>query len=758
MHQLSQFCAAFAMVWSSPFLTLGQPAAPLDKVRISSDNFEVSKSCVIEPGTYRIPDADGNGVLHITADDITVEFAPGAVLDGSSPDSQPDEFAGIGIRLNGHTGVTLRNARVRGYRVGAYLSDADRLVVEDADFSGNFRQRLKSTPEAEDGSDWLFGHENEKNEWMTNYGAALYVEESDSVTLRRIRVRDGQNGICIDTVNDSQIYDNDCSFLSGWGLAMWRSSRNVISRNAFDFCVRGYSHGVYNRGQDSAGIFCFEQNNDNLFAENSATHGGDCFFGFAGVAALASGERRGNNNNLLINNDFSYAPAHGIEMTFSFGNRFIGNRLLGNAICGVWGGYSQETVIALNTFESNGDMAYGAERGGVNIEHGYANRIEWNSFRNNKCGIHLWWDNDSDLLKQPWCVANEKGSADNVVTNNTFQGDALGLQVRQTRDTTFALNRMDSVAKETDVDSGSNLVTDVVLPAVVFTAPAYDAVGLSRPVGARKALIGRENIIMTEWGPWDHQRPLIVARGRNGSEHRYELLGADMLPQSGEHVRLAPGESLLPDSPLDGVRFTTEAGSMSAVSLTLSADASPARRFVIRAPEQHGIYPYSFRAVAGNLDQVISGTLIHTAWKVTFFPWSTDPREDEAAWREQASGPKAVTCMATQLNFPFASGGPSDLAALPDLAVAALPKDHFGTIASTSLIIPKGRWRLTVTSDDGVRVSVNGTMVIDNWTWHAPTRDSGEFEQPATAMATIELSHFELDGYSTLQLDLTPAQ
>ena len=37
---------------------------------------------------------------------------------------------------------------------------------------------------------------------------------------------------------------------------MWRSSATSFHRNAFDFCVRGYSHGVYNRGQDSAGILC----------------------------------------------------------------------------------------------------------------------------------------------------------------------------------------------------------------------------------------------------------------------------------------------------------------------------------------------------------------------------------------------------------------------------------------------------------------------------------------------------------------------
>jgi len=40
--------------------------------------------------------------------------------------------------------------------------------------------------------------------------------------------------------------------------------------------------------------------------------------------------------NLLVGNDFSYAPAHGIEMTFSFGNVFYHNRLVENAICGIW--------------------------------------------------------------------------------------------------------------------------------------------------------------------------------------------------------------------------------------------------------------------------------------------------------------------------------------------------------------------------------------------------------------------------------------
>src|SRR4029079_888640 len=132
-----------------------------------------------------------------------------------------------------------------------------------------------------------------------------------------------------DAVNDSKVYDCDCSFLSGWGLALWRGNRNMITRNSFDFCVRVSSHGVYNRGQDSAGILMFEQCSKNVIAENSVTHGGDGIFGFAGKEALGEkpppfrlfdSTRLGCNDNLFVRNDLSYAPAHGLEMTFSFGN------------------------------------------------------------------------------------------------------------------------------------------------------------------------------------------------------------------------------------------------------------------------------------------------------------------------------------------------------------------------------------------------------------------------------------------------------
>ena len=79
-------------------------------------------------------------------------------------------------------------------------------------------------------------------------------------------------------------------------------------------------------------------------------------------------------------------------------------------------------------------------------------------------------------------------------------------------------------------------------------------------------------------------------------------------------------------------------------------------------------------------------------------------------------------------------------------------------IARTTLPLPAGSWRFSTLSDDGVRVTVNGHPVIENWAWHGPTHDAGVYEQAAAGEVAIEVEHFEIDGYATLSLQVEPAR
>lgn len=711
------------------------------ELRVTSDDVSVSRSCriVIPPG-MAIEDRNNDGVIHVVASHIEIEFAEGSVLRGSPRDRRPDEYAGYGIRIEGQTHVVVRGARISGFWAALWATGADGLTLEGIDASDNRRAYLRSTPLAEDSSDWLYPHDNDDNEWLSRYGAAIYLEDANHVAVRRCTVRHGQNALCLDRVDDSEVYDNDFSFNSGWGIAMWRCSRNVISRNACDFCVRGYSHGVYNRGQDSAGILLFEQNNENTIAENSATHSGDGFFGFAGREALGQTgshppawyERRGNSRNLLVGNDFSYAPAHGIEMTFSFGNVFYGNRLVENAICGIWGGYSQDTLIARNDIEGNGQMAYGLERGGVNIEHGKANRIVENTFTNNQCGVHLWWSDPGDLASTPWARVNGTQSTDNRIARNTFTGDALAYHFRGSSQVTLGRDVFADVKEQMRKDETVTIQDVFDAEVGPVTEPEYPVRGVTRPVGGRRHLYGRHNIIMTSWGAWDHESPLIRVVRDDGDSIRYSL---HKVPHSAGIVVEGPGvkgDVSWPDDPAQPGTYTVSA-------------------------TKPGVHPYQMRVTADTFEQQLHGTLISAVWDVTFFKWTddTDPRKDVIAWRKLAQTERAVCAKVGRLTFNYAWGGPGEQGLSEAVAAAQLGGDYFGMIATTCIPLTAGVWEFATLSDDGVRVTVDGRTIIDNWTWHGPTRDTGTFDLSEDKIVEMVVEHFEIDGYAALELSIS---
>ena len=553
-------------------------------VIVDRDNIEITSSCRLNVTASPIIDADGNGVVHIKGDRIRVTFE-GEPLRGAQPGQEPDSFTGTGVTISGRQ-LTVSGARISGYKTAIHARRANHMVIEDCDVSDNFRQRLGSTPWQEDPADWLKPHENDENQWLHKYGAGVYLELCSKATVRRVRARETQNGIVLDQSDNSRIYDNDCSFGSGWGIALWRAKGNVISRNACDFRVRGYSHGVYNRGQDSAGILLFEQSRENLITQNSATHCGDGLFGFAGREALGQTEepfvedwyfRRGCNNNVIAGNDFSWAAAHGAEITFSFDNQIIRNRFVGNAICGFWGGYSQRTTIAGNHFESNGDMPYGKERGGINIEHGHTNQFQQNTFLKNACGIHLWWDRDEPIMALRWANANSTASEGNTILNNTFEGDTIAIELQQVGLTTMISNEMIDVGVEVEADEVSlaslKRFKDMDLGTMPFDLP--DAPGETTPVGARDGLDGREHIVMTLWGPYDGIKPLLHLVAREPDRHVYELLGPDPL----ENARLRTDHQI--DLLREGSRIvltTRKTGSIADYELTVTAgDATIAR-------------------------------------------------------------------------------------------------------------------------------------------------------------------------------------
>jgi nitrous oxidase accessory protein NosD len=469
----------------------------------------VERSTTIRPGVYRLPSAGlTTPIITVRGSGITLDLT-GVELVGTADAVAPDRFAGLAILVDGGDRVTIRHAKIRGYKVGILARGVKDLHLSGNDVSHNWKQRLYSNVEKESLVDWMSYHNNEKDEWL-RFGAGIYLSDVDGARIDRNRARQGQNGLMVTRSKNLTIWNNDFSFLSSIGIGFYRTTDSRIMHNRIDWCVRGYSHGFYNRGQDSAGILMYEQSSRNVVAYNSVTHGGDGLFLWAGQSTMDTGQG-GSNDNLFFGNDFSHAPTNGIEATFSR-NSFVNNRVEENWH-GVWGGYSYDSVIVGNSFARNQEA--------IAIEHGQDNVIANNTFANDDIGIRLWANERQD---PDWGYPKNRDtrSRDYSISGNTMNGVKTPMQVTRTENVSLdasAFARPDSGELRRDLaEAASGRVGGPVAPARMT-----DGIDAMIPPGGRR---GREFIIVDEWGPYDWQSPKLWPVTRSDeSPLRLRVLG-----------------------------------------------------------------------------------------------------------------------------------------------------------------------------------------------------------------------------------------
>ncbi|MEO7520977.1 MAG: NosD domain-containing protein, partial [Gemmatimonas sp.] len=247
----------------------------------------ITSSVRIRPGIYRLSVRDGRAVITVRGSNVSIDLR-GVTFEGSPAGSDPDLASGVALRIEGGADVRVTGLRARGYRTGIHARQTRGLTLVGNDLSHGWKPRLFSVVEHESLNDWLSYHKNHDNEWE-RFGTGIYLDRVVGGTLRANVVEQGMNGLLMTRTDSLDIRGNDLSFNSGLGIGMYRSSGNRIVGNRIDYNVRGYSHGFFRRGQDSAGILMFDGCNNNVVAYNSVTHGGDGLFLWAGQRTMDTG-------------------------------------------------------------------------------------------------------------------------------------------------------------------------------------------------------------------------------------------------------------------------------------------------------------------------------------------------------------------------------------------------------------------------------------------------------------------------------------
>jgi parallel beta-helix repeat protein len=699
----------------------------------------INSSTKIKKAVYKL-DGDENltqPVLLIEGNDITIDFN-NATLNGSNSKAKPDQYFGLAVFIRNSKNITLKNLNAKGYKVALMAKNVESLTLVNCDFSYNYRQHLNSTQEKEDISDWMSYHHNEKDEWL-RYGAAMYLRNCQSATIKNCKVTGGQNALMMMECNGGRILNNDFSFNSGIGIGMYKSSRNKVMGNRIIFNVRGYSHGVYNRGQDSAGILVYEQSSNNIFYKNDVTHSGDGFFLWAGQTTMDNGQG-GCNDNLIVDNDFSYAPTNGIEVTFSR-NTIFHNRMV-ECDHGIWGGYSYETVIRRNTFQDN--------RIGIAIEHGNENKILENSFFGDKEAIRL-WGNKEEPSDWGYPKFRDTRSRDYLIVANQFRKNSLAFNLRQTDHLKIFNNNFSDCDQVYKIDSTiTNLDTAVNEKTVKYlladTLNAYPIIDQSEiPLHFIPSLAGRKNILITEWGPYDFRSPIIWNTNPTDTSDimKFDLLG----PKGKWKIISAKGVENI--SALNGEfpsSITAKKVKSGRTDILIELEYIGS---VITTPFGQNIMagkPYSF---------YFKKFFQPVEWNVRWFAMDTslyNPVRTGQLFAPNVRVKPVKSELNNKLDYAWWGGIKGD---------DEEQYTQFITVAEGQANFLPGMYELGITWDDAVRVYVDDKLVVNEWN---PSKYIFD-ESPHTTIRLklsgnhrFRVEHLELGGFATLSLKIKPAQ
>ena len=692
---------------------------------------KISTFVIINSKEYRLDSgySPDSAIIFIEGNDIVVDFN-NAVLRGSDDVTRPDKFQGVAIIIQNGKNIVLKNANVHGYKIAVRAMNTENLTIENCDFSYNYRKRLNSTQEREDISDWMSFHHNEKDEWL-RYGAGIYLRNCDGVTVTNCTVTNGQCALMMTECDNGIITGNNFSFNSGLGIGMYRCSNNEVTGNRLDWNIRGYSHGKYNRGQDSAGILVYEQSHNNVFAYNSATHCGDGLFLWAGQTTMNTGEG-GCNDNLVFGNDFSDASNNGVEATFSR-NNIIHNRIE-RCDYGVWGGYSFNSVIGANRFSDN--------RYGIAIEHGQDNHILYNTFTNDQTAVKI-WANPSQPADWGYTKNRDTQSRNFYIDHNLFSGNKKALDISRSRQVEIRFNQWENVEVSYSPDkqsSGINFgLNDTLDEADVAKFIRAFEVNEDLEIPEPTVYGGRQNILITEWGPYDFQRPVLWLDHTDSSRKMFF------------HVMGPPGKWRVEKT--EGIRLSKSTGSvndtlsgMRAKGSEVKVELSYAGNNVIDEfgreffPEQKTPYNFGYSKFDLSLE-----------WRISYYRMDTfyAGRYEGVFSNAVKSGPiKSDT--ANHLAFSWWNA--------PDKGV---PEDHFALVAISVAVFPKGSYTFGITADDGVRFYVDGKLMLDAWDSSNYKYDDELYHEIAFELSgrhELKVEYYEHTGFAALAFDIRKAR
>jgi nitrous oxidase accessory protein NosD len=327
-------------------------------------------------------------------------------------------------------GVIIVGGTVRGYRVGVRLEGGRGHRVSGVNLSGSRRLPPPAGTAPPDTADRLNAT---RTEVFQSYGSALVLVRTTGASVTGVTARGAQNGIGLLEARDSYVADNDLGGNSGWGIQLWRASRNVIVRNQVDHTLRC---ATLPADCGAAGILVREGSDSNTIGEN------DLSASSTGLRlGAAEDDGRPSRANLIYRNDASGAAGAGFAVRSGWSALLLDNRADSAGF-----GFQLDQA---NGCTLRGNTVIGARTAAVAAEHGGDVRIESNVLLEAPVGI---------LVTAP--RAGAPASRGFRIDDNMIGRTARGIVLEATTGSRIRGNVLDGVGDGIVVD-GAGHATEV---------------------------------------------------------------------------------------------------------------------------------------------------------------------------------------------------------------------------------------------------------------------------------------------------------
>ncbi|UCG48270.1 MAG: hypothetical protein JSU94_00550, partial [Phycisphaerales bacterium] len=150
------------------------------------------------------------------------------------------------------------------------------------------------------------------------------------------------------------------------------------------------------------------------------------------------------------------------------------------------------------------------------------------------------------------------------------------------------------------------------------------------------------------------------------------------------------------------------------------------------------------------VDQLNGGTEKGQVWKFSTVGKGEGVRGEYYHWSGSAPPPPltafsdlVLTRIDPQIDFNWGTGSPA-----PDVNVDLFAARWLGELETAST----GSYTFYTNTDDGVRLWIDDQLVIENWTDHAPTIDTGSIDLLGDQRYSIQMDYYENGGGAVAEL------